>query len=103
MLGIGSRLASVYYVWRKEFGHFLVVVQLIHRLTRSDISCTTTARLFFFPLFGGHSLQRHLGPEQVRALAPAVRPGDNPDGGGRPDQEVEAAHVEPHEGQTSFF
>ena len=30
--------------------HFLVVVQLIHRLAQADISCTTTARLFFFPL-----------------------------------------------------
>ena len=26
----------------------LVVVQLIHRLTQADISCTTRARLFFF-------------------------------------------------------
>ena len=29
---------------------FSVVVQLIHRLTQTDISCTTTACLFFFPL-----------------------------------------------------
>ena len=37
---------------RNKFVHFLVVVQLIHRLTQADIrfSCTTTARLFFFPL-----------------------------------------------------
>ena len=34
-----------------KFGHFVVVVvQLIHRLTQADISCTTTARLFSFPL-----------------------------------------------------
>ena len=33
-----------------KFGHFLVIVQLIHRLTQADITCTTTARLFFFPL-----------------------------------------------------
>ena len=25
-----------------KFGHFLVVVQLIHRLRQADISCTTT-------------------------------------------------------------
>ena len=37
--------------WKKiKFGHFLVVAQLIHGLTQADISCTTTARLFFFPL-----------------------------------------------------
>ena len=30
----------------------VVVVQLIHRLMQADISCTTTARLFFFPLLG---------------------------------------------------
>ena len=28
----------------------LAIVQLIHRPTQADISCTTTARLFFFPL-----------------------------------------------------
>ena len=33
----------------KKFGHFVAVVQLIHRLMKADISCTT-ARLFFFPL-----------------------------------------------------
>ena len=34
------------------FGPFVVVVvQLIHRLTQADISCTTTAYLFFFPLY----------------------------------------------------
>ena len=36
-------------VKRTSLAIFLVVVQLIHRLTQSDISCTTTARLFFFP------------------------------------------------------
>ena len=33
-----------------KFVYFLVVVQLIHRLAQADISCTTTARLCFFPL-----------------------------------------------------
>ena len=33
---------------KSKFGHFLVVVQRIHRLTQADISCTTTARLFLF-------------------------------------------------------
>ena len=28
----------------------LVIVQLIHRLMQTDIRCTTTARLFYFPL-----------------------------------------------------
>ena len=37
--------------WKKnKFCHFLVVVQLIHRLTQADISCPTTVRLFFFSL-----------------------------------------------------
>ena len=35
---------------RNKFGHFMVVVQLIHRLRQADISCTTTDRLFFNPL-----------------------------------------------------
>ena len=35
---------------KNKFGHFLVIVQLIHRLTQADISCTKTARLLFFPL-----------------------------------------------------
>ena len=35
---------------KNKSGNFLVVVQLIHRLTQADISCTTTPRLFFFPL-----------------------------------------------------
>ena len=39
---------------KNKFGHFLVVVQLIHRLTQADISCTTKARLFFFPLLVHH-------------------------------------------------
>ena len=34
----------------KRFFHFLVFVQLIHRMTQTDISCTTTGRFFFFPL-----------------------------------------------------
>ena len=41
--------------WKKEqvFNNVVVaVVQLIHRLTQADISCTTSARLFFFPLLG---------------------------------------------------
>ena len=37
--------------WKKEqVCQFFVVVQLIHRLTKADISCTTTAHMFFFPL-----------------------------------------------------
>ena len=32
---------------KNKFGHFLVIVQLIHRLTQADISCTTTATLVF--------------------------------------------------------
>ena len=37
--------------WKKEqVWQFYVVLQLIHRLTQADISCTTTASLFFFPL-----------------------------------------------------
>ena len=39
---------------KNKFGHFLVVVQLILRLTQADISCTAMARLFFFPLHGSH-------------------------------------------------
>ena len=35
---------------KNKFGHFLVVVQLIHRRTEADINSTTTVRLFFFPL-----------------------------------------------------
>ena len=39
--------------WKKEEGWpFFIVVQLIHRLTQVDISCTITASLFFFPLLG---------------------------------------------------
>ena len=39
--------------WKKEqVCQFFVVVQLIHRLTKADISCTTTACLLFFPLLG---------------------------------------------------
>ena len=34
----------------KKFGHFVAVVQLIHRLMKADISCTTMAHLLFFPL-----------------------------------------------------
>ena len=37
---------------KNKRGHFLVVVQLSHRLMQADISCTTTARMFFFPLLG---------------------------------------------------
>ena len=32
----------------------MVVVQLIHRLTWADISCTTMAHLFFFPLLDSY-------------------------------------------------
>ena len=35
---------------KNKFGHFLVVVQLIHGLTQAHNNCTTTACLFFFPL-----------------------------------------------------
>jgi len=52
---LGQGLPSVLHLhicrmikqWKKH-GHFLVVVQLIHRLTEADIRCTTTACLFFF-------------------------------------------------------
>ena len=37
-----------------KFGHFLVVVQLIHRPTQADISCTTMSRMFFLPLLALH-------------------------------------------------
>ena len=40
---------------KNKFSHFVVVVQLIHRLMHADISCTITARLFFFPLLGPES------------------------------------------------
>ena len=41
--------------WKKEqvWPFFVVFVQLIHRLTQTDIRCTTMARLFFFPLLVG--------------------------------------------------
>ena len=35
---------------KNKSGNFLVVVQLIHRLTQAEISCTIMARLFFSPL-----------------------------------------------------
>ena len=35
-----------------------MVVQLILRLTQADISCTTTARLFFFPLLAAELAMR---------------------------------------------
>ena len=35
---------------KNKFGHLLIVVQLIHRLVQADISSTTTACLFIFPL-----------------------------------------------------
>ena len=35
---------------KKQIWWFFVVVQLIHRLTQADISCTTMAHMFFFPL-----------------------------------------------------
>ena len=41
---------ALIFIKQWKFGHFFVVVQLIHRLTQTDISCTTTACLFFFPL-----------------------------------------------------
>ena len=34
---------------RTSLAIFVVVAQLIHRLAQADISCTTTARLFFIP------------------------------------------------------
>ena len=37
--------------WKNEqVWPFFIVVQLIHRLTQEDISCTTMGHLFFFPL-----------------------------------------------------
>ena len=41
---------ALIFIKQWKFGHFFVVVQLIHRLTQADISCTTTACLFFFTL-----------------------------------------------------
>ena len=41
---------------KNKFGHFLVVVQLIHRLTQAD--CTTATHLFFFPLLDIRSASR---------------------------------------------
>ena len=35
---------------KNKFGHFLVVVQLIHRPMQAYIGCATTACLLFFPL-----------------------------------------------------
>ena len=40
---------------KNKFGHFLVVVQLIRQTDQADISCTTTACLFFFLLFDPYS------------------------------------------------
>ena len=51
---------------------FLVVVHLIHRLTQADISCTTTARLFFFPLLGSWLSWR----ARIATLEPEVTPHD---------------------------
>ena len=50
--------------WKQnKFGHFLVVVKLIHRLTKADISCTTTASLLLYPLLENEKnwLKKH-GP-----------------------------------------
>ena len=45
--------------WKKnKFCHFLVDVKLIHRLMQADICCTTTARLFFFPLLVSHPVNK---------------------------------------------
>ena len=49
--------SSVWHPKKNKFGHFLVVVQLINRLTHADNSYTTTARLFFFPLLDEISSQ----------------------------------------------
>ena len=43
---------------KNKFGHFLVDVKLIHRLIQADICCTTTARLFFFPLLVSHPVNK---------------------------------------------
>ena len=32
---------------KNKFGNFVVVVQLIHRLTQADVSCTTTYKLTY--------------------------------------------------------
>ena len=49
--GLNKNLSPTTNQWEKnKFGHFVVVVQLIHRLTQAEISCTTMARMFFIPL-----------------------------------------------------
>ena len=52
LAGKSQKSSIISKVWKKEqvCGHFFVFVQLIHGLTHVDISCTTTARLFIFPL-----------------------------------------------------
>ena len=53
---------------KNKFGHFLVVVQLIHRLMQAEISCTTTTRLFFFLLLGYVSVLGNLTPCLERGI-----------------------------------
>ena len=50
----------------------LVVVQLIHRLAQADISYTTTARLFFFPLLGKKLTKNTLGSAEENVINDAA-------------------------------
>ena len=45
--GEPCKMFSRYFCLRNQFGNFLLVVQLIHRLTQADISYITTARSEF--------------------------------------------------------
>ena len=67
---------------RTKFSHLLVVVQLIHRLTQADISCTTMLRLFFFPRLDLH--QPADGPASYEHENDCDD-GDDDEDNGRPD------------------
>ena len=54
---------------KNKFDHLVVVLHLIRRLTQANISCTTTARLFFFPLLAqisGKNLGVHMRERRGR-------------------------------------
>ena len=55
-------------VEKKQVWPFFFVVQLLHILTQADFSCTTIARLFFFPLLD----QEH---SKLQGGASPLRPG----------------------------
>ena len=58
----------------KKLGRFVVVVQLIHRMTEAHISYTTTAGLFFFPLLGNCTRNRFpFSQPCIRPPAPPCR------------------------------